>query len=363
MKYLKYFITPALAPVVMVGILLGGHWMWLGLIVLFAIVIGGDILLGDDVSRSEYSHPWLIELPLHLALPFVISMLMSLSWASGNGMQDFLGIGQLLGGVFSYDFLAARNASIWSDYLGAVLGAGFMVAGYATNVGHELIHRVKDRIAMLAGRWLLSTSCNADFAIEHVYGHHVNVCTDDDPATAKRGENVYSFFIRSAVYGHLSAWKYEIKRLRKKGHSLYSIHNRMITGYLMSAFWCLLFFIPGGVFGLVLFLGQALVAKFILEIVNYMEHYGLTRKSGQPVGPEHSWNTNSTMSTMVLFSLTRHSSHHEKPRVKFWKLNPYANAPEMPQGYLTTLLICLIPPLWYRTINPKLNEWEKKYAA
>ena len=131
----------------------------------------------------------------------------------------------------------------------------------------------------------------------------------------------------------------------------------------MSAFWCVLFYVLGGVLGLVLFLGQALVAKFILEVVNYMEHYGLTRKPGQAVGPEHSWNTNSTMSTMVLFSLTRHSAHHEKPRVKFWKLNPYANAPEMPQGYLTTLLICLVPPLWYRTINPKLNEWEKKYAA
>jgi len=363
MKYLKYYITPFLAPIVMIGILLGGHWMWLGLIVLFAIVIGGDAFFGDDVSHSKYSHPWLIELPLHLALPLIIPMLLSLAWSSGGGAKDFLGIGQLLGSLISYDFLAERNTNTWSDYLGAVLGSGFMVAGYATNVGHEFIHRINDRISMLKGRWLLSISCNPDFAIEHVYGHHVNVCTDDDPATARKGENVYAFFIRSAVFGHLSAWKHEIRRLRKQGHNLFSLRNRIITGYLMSAFWCLLFFIPGGVFGLILFLGQALVAKFVLEIVNYMEHYGLTRKPGQPVGPEHSWNTNRSMSTIVLFSLTRHSSHHEKPRVKFWKLNPYANAPEMPQGYLTTLLICLIPPLWYRTITPKLNEWEKQYAV
>ena len=92
-----------------------------------------------------------------------------------------------------------------------------------------------------------------------------------------------------------------------------------------------------------------------------MEHYGLTRKEKQPVGPEHSWNTNHRMSSMVLFSLTRHSSHHEKPKVEFWKLNSYTDAPKMPYGYLSTLLICLIPFLWYRVINPSLNKWEQKY--
>jgi alkane 1-monooxygenase len=136
----------------------------------------------------------------------------------------------------------------------------------------------------------------------------------------------------------------------------------MITGYVMSAFLCAVFFSAGGVLGLVLFLGQAVFAKFILEIVNYMEHYGLTRKSEQRIGPEHSWNTNKRMSSMVLFSLTRHSAHHEKPMVKFWKLDPYKNAPQMPYGYLTTLVICLIPPLWYRIITPGLNGWEHKYA-
>ena len=214
---------------------------------------------------------------------------------------------------------------------------------------------------MLEGRWLLSASCNADFAIEHVYGHHVNVGSVGDPATARKGENVYKFAIRSTVFGHISAWKHELKRLRKKAYSPVSLKNRMITGYIMSLLWCAVFYIAGGVFGLMLFLCQATVAKFILEVVNYMEHYGLSRKPGQPVGPEHSWNTNHRMSSMVLFSLTRHSAHHEKPMVKFWKLNPYADAPQMPHGYLTSLVICLIPPLWYRTINPVLNKWELQY--
>jgi len=361
-KYLRYYITPILAPTVIIGIFLGGHWMWLGLVVLFIVVIGGDAVLGEDASHPEYNHPWLIELPLHLALPIIILLLLSFAWASGSAGEDFLGIGELLSGFFAYDFLAARNANIWSDYVGAVLGVGFMVAGYGTNVGHELTHRIKDRVAMLEGRWLLSASCNTDFAIEHVYGHHVTVGSDEDPATARKGENVYTFAVRSTIFGHISAWKHELKRLQKKAYSTVSLKNRMITGYFMSILWCAVFYIAGGVFGLMLFLCQAAFAKFILEVVNYMEHYGLSRNEGQPVGPEHSWNTNHRMSSMVLFSLTRHSAHHEKPKVKFWELDAYEDAPQMPYGYLTTLVICLIPPLWYRIITPGLNEWEQKYS-
>ena len=355
MKYLRYYITPILPPTVIIGIFLGGNWMWLGLVVLFVIIIGGDAILGEDTSQSEYNHPWLIELPLHLALPILLIMLFTLAWASGDAGKDFLGIGELLSGFFSYDFLAARDGNVWFDYIGGILGVGFMVSGYGTNVAHELTHRIKDRIAMLEGRWLLSASCNADFSIEHVYGHHVTVGTDEDPATARKGENVYAFAIRSTVFGHISAWKLELQRLRKKEYSPIFLKNRMITGYIMSILGCAIFYYAGGAFGLILFLSQAVFAKFILEVVNYMEHYGLSRKSEQPIGPEHSWNTNHRMSSMVLFSLTRHSAHHEKPMVKFWKLNPYADAPQMPYGYLTTLVICLIPPLWYRTINPGLN--------
>jgi len=363
MKYLKYYISPFLSISVLIGMYLGGNWMWLGLIVLFVVVIGGDAVLGEDTSKPVYLHPWLLEIPLHLALPVILILLFSFAWVSGSDGEDFLGIGKLLSGLFSYDFLAARNGNTLSDYLGALLGVGFLVAGYGTNVGHELTHRIKDRMAMLEGRWLLSASCNADFSIEHVYGHHVTVGTNEDPATARNGENVYKFFIRSTVMGHISAWKLELKRLRKKGNHFLSINNQMITGYMMSLSWCCIFFIAGNVFGLILFLGQAFFAKFILEVVNYMEHYGLSRNVKQPVGPEHSWNTNKRMSTMILFSLTRHSAHHEKPKVKFWKLNPYENAPQMPYGYLTTLIICLIPSLWYRTISPGLRKWRELHSS
>ena len=360
--YIKYYIVPLIAASVILGILMGGHWMWMGFGILCSVVIGGDAILGDDTSIPKYNYPRLLEVPLHLALPTILLLLVSLAWASGRGTQDFLDIGNFLSRFFNYDFLTARNESSWIDYLGAVIGTGFMVGGYGTNTAHELIHRIKDRISMMEGRWLLSFSCNADFSIEHVYGHHVTVGTDADPATAKKGENVYAFFIRSTVDGHISAWKLELERLRKNSCSIISTQNRMFTGYLMSLLWIGMFYAAGGTFGIVLFMSQAVFAKFLLEVVNYMEHYGLKRGPEEPVRPEHSWNTNKRMSGMVLFSLTRHSAHHEKPRTQFWKLDPYVDAPQMPYGYLTTLLICLIPPVWYYVITPGLDKWEKQYA-
>lgn len=359
---LKYYLTPFITGIIIAGILLGSHWMWLGFITLCVILIGGDAFLGDDESTHHYSNPWFVEFPLHLSIPFIGLLLIALAWSTGQAEEDFLGIGKLLTHVFSYPFLESRNQNVPLDYFGAVLGVGFMVAGYGTNVGHELTHRIKNKMAMFEGRWLLAASCNADFSIEHVYGHHVTVGTDADPATAHKGENVYSFFIRSTIFGHMNAWKIESKRLKRKNHSLFSFHNQMLTGYGMSIIIGALFYIAGGMFGIALFLAQAILAKFILEIVNYMEHYGLKRHPDQPVGPEHSWNTNSRMSSIILFSLTRHSAHHEKPRVPFWKLNPYPDAPQMPYGYLTTLFICLVPPLWKRVISSPLDQWEKQFG-
>ena len=361
MKYIKYYITPFLTFSVIIGILLGGHWMFLGLAVIFFVMIFGDALLREDHSQPEYSYPLFLELPLHLAVPMILVLLVVFAWSSGEGNRDFLNLGQFFTQLFLYDFLGERSRNELIHYFGALIGVGYMVAGYATNVGHEFTHRTKDKIALIEGRWLLSASCNSDFSIEHVYNHHVNVGTEKDPATARRGENVYAFSVRSTVMGHLSAWKLESKTLQKNGIGLFSIKNRMITGYLMSIMWCVLFFLAGGYLGLMLFLGQAAFAKFVLEIVNYMEHYGLRRNSEQRIGPEHSWNTNKRMSGMALFSLTRHSAHHEKPRIKYWKLEPYLDAPQMPFGYLTTTLICLIPPLWFKIMTPKLIEWDRKY--
>ncbi len=361
--YLKYFLTPTVTVATFAGVFLGGNFMWLGIGIFTLLLIGGDYLLGEDISKPDYKYPALLSLPLLIALPLLTATLAALAWASGAPGTDLLGIGALLERLFAYDFLAARSANTGLGYCGGLLSVAFVIAGYGTNVAHELTHQTQSRWKMILGRWLLSMSCNADFSIEHVYGHHVTVGTREDPATARRGESVYAFSLRSTVLGHLNAWRLELERLRKRGYGVFSRRNRMLTGYLMSLVWIGLFAHAGGMSGVGFFLAQAVVAKFLLEIVNYMEHYGLVRDPSDPVLPRHSWNTNKRMSGITLYTLTRHSAHHERGSLPFWKLDPYPEAPQMPQGYLTTIVICLIPPLWYRVMSARLDDWDAAYAT
>ena len=346
MYYLKLYVTPLLTVAVALGILAGGVWMWSGFVLTLILMVGGDALLGADYSTPDVRHPMLIQIPLYLSLPILASLLMCLAWSVSN-----------------VDILSARAAGAPWHLLGGVLSTGLLVAGYGTNVAHELTHQHNRVFPRTVGRWVLAMSANADFSIEHVFGHHVHVGTAVDPATARRGEHVYAFAVRSTWGGHLSAWRIEARRLSKQGIGLWDPRNRMLSGYLMTILWAALFFSAAGWVGVGVFVAQAAFAKFILEVVNYMEHYGLRRRAGEPVRPHHSWNSNRTMSAIVLYSLVRHSAHHERARVPFWKLDPYPDAPEMPVGYLTLILICLVPPLWYRIMTPRLAAWDARYAA
>lgn len=355
-KYLKFYLTPFLVVLITLSLLMSGGWMWSGMIISLILVVGGDSLLKKELSSPQFSHVFWLELPLFLSLPLLTLVLLALAW---NCSQfDFLRIGQVLSLVTGRDWVAARNANSAWNYVGGVLTAGITVAAYGTNSAHELAHQFNKKAYVQVSRWVLSMSANPDFSIEHVFGHHVNVATDQDPASARLGENVYSFFVRSTVMGHLSAWKIERARLKKKRQSVLLWHNQMLTGYAMTLCWIALFGYAGGAFGIFIFFCQAVFAKFLLEVVNYMEHYGLKRKKGQAVRPEHSWNSNHPMSYYILYSLVRHSAHHERAQVRFWKLNPYPKSPEMPYGYFTTVLLCLLPPFWFASIHPRLEQYQ-----
>jgi len=361
-KYLRFYITPFFIYAFIAGALLGGSWLWLGALICIFVVIPGDYFLGEDTAFPDYAHPWILDFMLYLSLPHLLLLLVVVAWSAGSGASDLFGIGAFVHDVTGYDALAARSTSTGFDFFGLALGGAFEVAGYGTNIGHELTHRTRDRFSMIWGRWLLAMSCNADFSVEHVWNHHPRVGTDADPATAKRGESVYPFILRSTVFGHLSAWSIEIRRLRRENRAVLSFSNAMLRGYLMSGTFIALFYLAAGWKGVALFLLQAMIAKALLEIVNYIEHYGLVREPSSPVKPHHSWNTNRIVSYLSLFSLTRHSAHHENGRLPFWKLDPYRDAPQMPFGYLNTIFIALIPPLWHRVIVPRLLDWDRNYA-
>jgi fatty-acid desaturase len=237
-----------------------------------------------------------------------------------------------------------------------------MIGMVGTITAHELTHRTWDPISMFVGRWLLAFSFDTSFAIEHVYGHHRYVSTTEDPATAPRGRNAYHHVVASTIKGNISAWKIERERLHKKRRSQFSLRNAVLRGYLMSAALVAAAYALGGLRAMAFFIVCALWGKALLEIVNYMEHYGMVRNPETPVQPRHSWNTNKRISSWSMFNLTRHSHHHAQGEVPYQDLRPYPNAPMMINGYLTTIIVAMIPPLWHRLMTPRVLAWDRQYA-
>lgn len=366
-KYLKFYITPLLFAVLLPLMFYGGAWLWFPVLAITLIMVVGDAISGNDPTTPQYKYPKLLNIPLYLTLPVCLIALAILAWFSQKGSDDFLMIGTLaqntIGNLMGINVFETREQTQWYHLIGAAISVGFVTGGYGINVGHELTHRTWDKLAWIWGRWILATANTTDFSLEHVYGHHETVGTMIDPATARRGENVYKFIVRSWWGSMRNSWKLEKDRLKKKGLPVISPYNQVIRGHLMSLTFVVIFYYAAGWVGVGLYMLQAAWARTLLEIVNYMEHYGLVRVPGAPVEPKHSWNTNRRISSLILFSLTRHSAHHEKGDLPFWVLNPYPDAPEMPFGYLTTIYVCMIPPLWYKVINPKLEEWDKKHAS
>jgi fatty acid desaturase len=360
--YLKYFLFHIIGLLAATAMYLGSDWIIYGLVVIFGGYIVLDAILGDDTTTPEYKHPTILTFQLWMALPLLSLIVFSFIWQVSPG--DILGVGEFLTSFTGYDVLAAKAESSVLSTVCAVIITGLMIGLVGTITAHELTHRTWDPISMMIGRWLLAFSFDVAFAVEHVYGHHRYVSTTKDPATAPRGRNVYFHILSSTLKGNLSALELEADRLRKTGHHPISIFNSVLRGYLMSAFIVALAFLAGGVETMLLFIAAGLVGKALLEIVNYMEHYGMVRNPDTtPVQPRHSWNTNKRFSSWTMFNLTRHSHHHAHGDVPYQELRPYPEAPMMINGYLTTIVVALIPPLWHKLMTPKVLEWDAKYAS
>lgn len=358
--YAKYLGFHGIGLISLVSLLAGGVYTTLGLIGVVAAYILGDALGGDDVRTPDYRAPRWLTWQLWAALPLLCMIVLAAVWSVSA--DDRLGLGAWLSPLLGYDLLAARDATTSGQHLAGVILTGLMIGLIGTIPAHELVHRTWDRASVLIGRWLLAFSFDASFSIEHVYGHHRYVATEEDPATAPRGRNVYWHIVRSTWLGNISAWTIEVERLRKRHLPRFSRHNAVLQGYAMSLLLLALAFAVGGWVGLGFFVAAALWGKALLEIVNYMEHYGLVRVASAPVAPRHSWNTNRRVSSWTMFNLTRHSHHHAEGEVSYPELRPYPDAPMMVSGYLTTIIIALIPPLWHAAMRPKLREWDARYA-
>ncbi len=361
LDYLKFFLFHAVGLLSAAALVAGGPAISVMLLAVLTFYLLGDAVCGDDTSTPRYRHTGILTAQLWAALPLLALIVFAAVWGVSPG--DPMGFGAGILHWTGYDALAARAAAGALHHASAVLLTGLLIGLIGTITAHELTHRTWDRVSMAIGRWLLAFSFDTIFAIEHVYGHHRYVSTREDPATAPRGRNVYAHILASTFKGNVSAWKIERQRLRRKGHALFSWRNAVLRGHAMSFGLVVLAWAMGGGAAAAFFILCALWGKALLEIVNYMEHYGMVRNPATPVQPRHSWNTNRRISSWSMFNLTRHSHHHAQGEVPYHDLKPFADAPMMIGGYLTTILVAMIPPLWHRLMTPKVLEWDRLYAS
>jgi alkane 1-monooxygenase len=245
------------------------------------------------------------------------------------------------------------------DSLGLAFTVG-VVGGIAINTAHELGHK-RDSSERWLSRVALAQTGYGHFFIEHNRGHHVRVATPEDPASSRLGESFWAFLPRTVSGSLRSAWGIEGARLDRLGKSHWSRHNDLLSAWAMTV---ALFGLLAIVFGPVVLpylLIQAVIGFSLLEVVNYLEHYGLRRNKREDGRyerclPEHSWNSNNVASNVLLYHLQRHSDHHANPTRRYQALRHVEEAPQLPTGYAGMIVLAWFPSLWRRVMDPRLLD-------
>jgi alkane 1-monooxygenase len=248
-----------------------------------------------------------------------------------------------------------------TDIIGRILSMGLLCGVFGINVAHELGHRV-NRFEQLLAKALLLTSQYIHFFIEHNKGHHKHVATPDDPSSARLNESVFLFYPRTLIFSYLSAWKIANKEMTKRGLSAFHWKNDMLQAQLVQAGFLVLIYAFFGWKILLYYAGAAFIGMLLLECVNYIEHYGLSRKLSESGAyeramPEHSWNSNHPIGRLMLFELSRHSDHHYLASRKYQVLRHHEKAPQMPTGYPGMMVLAHFPPLWFRIMRKQINKY------
>lgn len=257
---------------------------------------------------------------------------------------------------YTVQFMVTESLSLWTQLV-MLLTLG-VFGGLAVNLGHELGHK-KSRLDKNLAKLALASGAYGHFNIEHNAGHHREVATPEDTASARFGENIYQFALREIPGGLKRAWRIETQRLTRKGLSWYSINNQILQSNLITVvIYSVLTFVWGWE-ALLILLMHAPIVWWQLTSANYIEHYGLLRNKDQTgryvkCEPWHSWNSNHLISNLVLFHLQRHSDHHANPARHYQSLRHFDEAPQLPTGYMGMFLLAYLPPLWFRIMDKKV---------
>ena len=249
-----------------------------------------------------------------------------------------------------------------SDRIARVVTMGMVCGTIGINVGHELGHR-SNRFEQMLGKASLLSSLYTHFFIEHNKGHHKNVATKNDPSSARLGESVYRFYPRTIILTYISAWRIAGQDARKNNKKVFRLHNEMLQLQLVQLGFVLLIFFVFSWELLLYYLAAAFMGALLLETVNYIEHYGLSRKKladgkFERAMPRHSWNSDHPIGRLLLFELSRHSDHHYLASRKYQLLRHHDDAPELPTGYPGMMLLSLFPPIWFFVMHRQMEKYK-----
>ena len=348
--YLLVFVVPALMPL--------SAWLatrsafpdaaaWFPLFFLFVLLPVADYAIGKDasnpadaaeVTRLEGGH-WYRALTLAV-VPVQLALIV---WSA----RQFLALP-----------LDVAGQAGW------LLSQGVVSGVLGINVAHELIHK-RERMEQWAGGVLLSSVCYSGFKVEHVRGHHVHVSTPADASSARLGQSVYPFVAQALWRNTANAWRLEAQRLAALRLPALHWRNELLWWTLVSLLMLGACAAAAGAIGALFFLAQGAIAAMSLEIINYIEHYGLERRRLSDGRYErtthlHSWNSNYLLTNLMLFQLQRHSDHHEHARRRYQALLHHDDSPQLPGGYAAMFVLALVPPLWQRLIDPRVVAFRQR---
>ena len=342
MRDLKYLFAYTIPLSTYVSFYLGGYFSFFTLGYAFILIPILELILNEtdrkysENEKEDRLKNFLFDGMLYLNLPIVFILLS-------------YGLNKLI--VNSYET---------HEIIGLIFSLGILLATNAINVAHELGHR-KNILDRNLSKLLFLPCLYMHFYLEHNLGHHKNVGTQEDPATARYNQNLFHFWIESVIKQYFNAWSIQLRLLSMEKRSFFSVKNDMFfytifqIGYLIFLFQ--IFGLMGMVYGIIV----AVISFLFLETINYIEHYGLKRKklpSGryERVEKFHSWNSNHIVGRIVLYELTRHSDHHYKSNKKYQILENINESPQLPFGYPTSMLLAIFPPLWFHIMNKRIPK-------
>ncbi|MBO9413121.1 MULTISPECIES: alkane 1-monooxygenase [unclassified Ruegeria] len=345
---LPFWVSLLLIPLIWVAAFAGGWWVLLVPLSTWWAFAVLDRLTGLNLENADPDTP---DTALHWYI------LLTKAWVP----VQFLTLFGLIWFATHTDHLSTASK------IGLFFGMGVISGTIGINYSHELMHQ-KGRAERWLGDILLAMVLYSHFRSEHLLVHHRFVGTPRDPVTARYNEGFHRFYPRVLWQCLTSAFRAERDKLARKDRPWTDRANPFWRYWALQAGMLLLALLIGGLSGLALFLIQAGVAIWQLELVNYVEHYGLTRKhlgegKYEHVQPRHSWNASQKASNWLLINLQRHSDHHYKPNRRFPLLQHHSQdaAPQLPYGYPVMTVAAMIPPLWRRVMNPRVKAWRRQY--